>query len=94
MDIPNIIQDMKTATRAMDHIPTSLVKVCLPTVCPLIIEIINSSLRFGQVPCSFKLAAVTPIFKKPGLNPDILNNFRPISNFPFLSKILEFWHSF
>ena len=43
----------------------------------------------GHVPKSLKLAAVTPILKKANLNADELKNFRPISNLPFLSKILE-----
>uniref|UniRef100_A0A8D0A5Q8 Reverse transcriptase domain-containing protein n=1 Tax=Sander lucioperca TaxID=283035 RepID=A0A8D0A5Q8_SANLU len=41
------------------------------------------------VPSAFKTAAVTPILKKPGLDPSSLNNYRPISNLPFLSKTLE-----
>ena len=34
-------------------------------------------------------AAVTPLLKKPDLDPNIFNNLRPISNLPFLSKIME-----
>ena len=40
-------------------------------------------------PPALKIAAITPLLKKPGLDPDNLNNFRPISNLPFLSKTLE-----
>ena len=32
---------------------------------------------------------MTPILKKQGLDANDLRNFRPISNFPFVSKILE-----
>ncbi|XP_041658863.1 uncharacterized protein LOC121519853, partial [Cheilinus undulatus] len=32
---------------------------------------------------------VTPIIKKPGSDPEDLSNYRPISNLPFISKILE-----
>ena len=35
------------------------------------------------------LSAITPILKKPGADPSNFNNLRPISNLPFLSKILE-----
>ena len=80
---------MKTSTCALDPIPSTLVKNCLPPISPLIIDIINSSFSSGSVPDTLKLAAVTPILKKPGLNPDTMSNFRPISNLPFLSKILE-----
>uniref|UniRef100_A0A8C1SXW2 Reverse transcriptase domain-containing protein n=1 Tax=Cyprinus carpio TaxID=7962 RepID=A0A8C1SXW2_CYPCA len=80
---------MKTSTCVLDPIPSNLIKDCLPAISTLITEIINSSLSSGSIPPSLKLAAVTPILKKPGLNPDIMSNFRPISNLPFLSKILE-----
>ena len=51
--------------------------------------IIHSSLTTGIVPSSFKTAAITPILKKPGADPTNFNNFRPISNLPFVSKILK-----
>ena len=40
-------------------------------------------------PSSFKQALVQPLLKKPSLSTDDLNNFRPISNLNFISKILE-----
>ncbi|XP_033839942.2 uncharacterized protein LOC117386640 [Periophthalmus magnuspinnatus] len=50
----------------------------------------NSSVYHDLRPqSSLKLAAITPILKKPNLDPDNCANFRPISNLPFLSKILE-----
>ncbi|KAK7916342.1 hypothetical protein WMY93_012103 [Mugilogobius chulae] len=61
----------------------------LPSLAPLITNIIHASLTSGTVPSSLKTAAVTPILKKPGSDPTNLNNFRPISNLPFISKILE-----
>ena len=36
-----------------------------------------------------KLTAVTPILKKADLIAELLKNFRPISNLPFLSNIME-----
>jgi hypothetical protein len=41
------------------------------------------------VPTSFKGAIVRPLLKKPGLDKDILKNYRPVSNLPFISKVLE-----
>ncbi|KAF7641105.1 hypothetical protein LDENG_00293970 [Lucifuga dentata] len=51
--------------------------------------IINSSLSTATVPLSLKIASITPILKKPGADPSDLNNYQPISNLPFISKILE-----
>ena len=46
-------------------------------------------LTTGTVPPTLKLAAITPILKKPGADPTDLNHYRPISNLPFISKTLE-----
>lgn len=35
------------------------------------------------------MAVLTPILKKPGLDSSVMNNFRPISNLPFIFKLLE-----
>ncbi len=50
---------------------------------------INPSLLTGYVPQSFKVAKLKPLLKKPTLDPEVLANYRPISNLPILSKILE-----
>ena len=52
-------------------------------------NIINSSLRSSQVPKSMKSAIVTPLLKKSTLVPDILKNYRPVSNLSYISKLLE-----
>jgi hypothetical protein len=56
---------------------------------PLITAIVNTSLTTSRVPASFKRAVVRPLLKKPDLDPEILKNYRPVSNLPFISKILE-----
>ena len=43
----------------------------------------------GVVPPAFKQALVTPLIKKKTLCRNAFNNYRPISNLSFLSKILE-----
>ncbi|XP_073709407.1 uncharacterized protein [Misgurnus anguillicaudatus] len=89
MDITKHFNKIHLTTCLLDPIPSALVKHCLTCLSPLITAIINSSLTSGTVPSAFKVAAITPILKKPGLDPENPNNFRPISNLPFLSKILE-----
>eukprot|EP00064_Thunnus_orientalis_P022307 superscaffoldBa00007406_g22500 len=81
---------MRSSIYILDPIPSNLVKDCLTGISSLITEIINSYFSSGSIPQTLKLAAVTPIVKKPGLNPDILSkDIWPISNLPSLSKILE-----
>uniref|UniRef100_A0A669DXW8 Reverse transcriptase domain-containing protein n=1 Tax=Oreochromis niloticus TaxID=8128 RepID=A0A669DXW8_ORENI len=50
---------------------------------------INLSLIISYVPQAFKVALVKPLLKKPSLDPAVLANYRPISNLPFISNILE-----
>ena len=73
----------------LDPIPTSLTKECLSDLLPLITSIVNSSLCSGVVRPQFKQAVVTAMLKKPGLDPNDLKNFRPVSNLPVISKIVE-----
>uniref|UniRef100_A0AAR2M1F7 Reverse transcriptase domain-containing protein n=1 Tax=Pygocentrus nattereri TaxID=42514 RepID=A0AAR2M1F7_PYGNA len=44
---------------------------------------------FWIFPTALKTTAVTPILKKPELNPTSLSNYRPISHLPFLAKVME-----
>ena len=52
-------------------------------------RLFNKSLDSGQYPKSFKHAVVLPLLKKENMDPTQLNNYRPVSNLPFLSKLLE-----
>lgn len=49
----------------------------------------NASLSEGQLPTSQRHAIVTPLLKKPNLDPDELKNYRPVSNLTFVSKVVE-----
>ena len=54
----------------------------------LIADIINTSLRDGFVPESFKRALVKPLLKKPGL--ELLDrNYGPVSDLGYISKLVE-----
>uniref|UniRef100_A0A8C1ETF6 Reverse transcriptase domain-containing protein n=1 Tax=Cyprinus carpio carpio TaxID=630221 RepID=A0A8C1ETF6_CYPCA len=68
----------KPTTCLLDPVPTKLLKELLPVAEKPLLNIINSSLSLGHVPKPFKLAVINE-----------LANYRPISNLPFMSKILE-----
>uniref|UniRef100_A0A8C4TIN9 Reverse transcriptase domain-containing protein n=1 Tax=Erpetoichthys calabaricus TaxID=27687 RepID=A0A8C4TIN9_ERPCA len=87
--VNDLLYKMRPTTCVLDPIPTTLLKSCLHAIIPTVTTIINSSLDTGSVPLTFKIASVTPTLKKSGLDADNLNNFRPISHLPFLSKVLE-----
>lgn len=88
-EITAIIRDSSPTSCASDPIPAFLVRECLLDLVGPITTIINNSLNNFTVPDAFKAAIVKPIPKKS--NPDIkeMGNFRPISQLPFLSKVLE-----
>jgi hypothetical protein len=73
----------------LDPVPTWLLKQSADQLIPLITVIVNKSLTTSQVPASFKKAVIRPLLKKPDLDPEVLKNYRPVSNLPFLSKVLE-----
>ena len=70
----------------LDPLPTNLLKKVLECLLPLITDIINNSLVESDVPAYFY---VRPLIKKRILAKEVLENYRPVSNLPFLSKILE-----
>ena len=72
-----------------DPIPTWLLKESVQLLAPFLTCFVNESITNCTVPDCMKMAIVTPILKKPNLDPSDISNFRPISNLSFLSKLLE-----
>ena len=70
----------------LDPIPTTLLYENLDILLPTLTNIINTSLTTGIVPPDLKTAIVRPLLKKLSLDKNLLENYRPISNFPLLSK--------
>ena len=89
VDISKIIKTSPYKSCALDPVPTWMVKEAPERFANIIVKIINASLKTGIVPNIFKLAHVTPLLKKTSLDPESLNNYRPISQLPFISKVLE-----
>ena len=71
----------------LDNIPARLLKDAADIVTRPLTIIINALLQSGRVPDDWKAARVIPLFKK-GKAED-MDNYRPISILPVLSKILE-----
>ena len=87
--VRRLVADSACKSCTLDPLPTRLLKQCLDQILPFITRLINMSLVSGVVPADFKTAIIRPLLKKPNLDPDILKNYRPVSNLSFLSKILE-----
>uniref|UniRef100_A0A8C4XGX7 Reverse transcriptase domain-containing protein n=1 Tax=Erpetoichthys calabaricus TaxID=27687 RepID=A0A8C4XGX7_ERPCA len=80
---------LKPSTCVLDPIPTNFFKEVSGVLIDNVLDTVNSSLDTGVFPDCLKTAVVKPLLKKNNLDPSALENFRPISNLPFLSKILE-----
>ena len=72
---------MLRATRAW------MLKTAAGVPAPSLAFLFNQSISSGIVPTEWKLAKVTPIFKK-GKRQDV-NNYRPISIIPAVAKVFE-----
>lgn len=88
-DVRETIKRSTIKTCQLDPLPASLTKLCLEDVLPSMTSIVNASLQSGVFPDCLKQALVTPILKKASLDVDEFKNFRPVSNLPFLGKVIE-----
>jgi hypothetical protein len=87
-EIGKILAISNKTTCELDPIPSTI--LCqLPSIVPVLTNLINTALSTGQFPSSLKSAIVKPLLKKSSLDPQIYKNFRPVSNLPFISKVLE-----
>ena len=88
LQVRKLIIKSPTKHCMLDPIPTWILKSCLDVLLPLITRIVNLSLSSGSMPRELKNAVINPLPKKPGLD-FTFTNYRPVSNIPFLSKVIE-----
>jgi hypothetical protein len=78
----------KPTTCELDPLPSSLIKDNSDILAPVIAKVINGSLEHGKFCESWKRAIVRPLVKKAGMEL-LYENYRPVSNLSFLSKLTE-----
>ncbi|XP_073401081.1 LOW QUALITY PROTEIN: uncharacterized protein [Dendrobates tinctorius] len=76
-------------TCALDPIPSHFIPNLTTVFIPTLTHLFNLSLTTGVIPSSFKHASITPILKKPSLDPSSVSSYHPISLLPYASKLLE-----
>ena len=84
-----IRKSVNKKSQKLDPLPTWLLKLCVQELAPIIAAIVNKSLETSCMPAELKRAHVRPRLKKSSLDPEVLNNYQPVSNLPFVSKIIE-----
>jgi len=88
-EVSRLIARLPNKTSPLDYVHTSVLKACSDVFAPLISTLANLSFAEGLFPDRFKLAQVTPLLKKAGLDTSEPSNYRPISNLNTISKIIE-----
>ena len=90
-EIKKLVSRSSNKSCELDPIPTWLLKLCLPELLPILTKIVNTSLETSHIPESFNSSHVRPLLKKENLDANTLKNYRPVSNLPFVSKVLKKW---
>ncbi|XP_056001997.1 uncharacterized protein LOC130049040 [Ostrea edulis] len=90
-NVDKVVRSCANKACSLDATPTALLKnsTVLSVVLPTITELVNTSLSTGVFPNELKRALVTPRLKKPGFDMRTFSNYRPVSNIPFISKVIE-----
>ena len=86
-EIENYINALKPTAAGIDDIPATILKAALPSILPVITFLIKLSFQTGIFPEKLKIAKVIPVQKSGDLT--LLQNHRPVSVLPSLSKIFE-----
>ena len=76
-----------TKATGMDKISAKILQVAAPVIAPSLTEIFNMSIDSDQFPSDWKAARIIPLFKKGQRS--MLDNYRPISILPVVSKLME-----
>ena len=86
-EVTNVSLNLKNSSYGLNCIPTKIFKSAINYLALPLSVIINNSIAQGIFPDILKNASVIPIYKS-GSSTDV-NNYRPISILPLLSKIFE-----
>ena len=86
-EIQSVISKLNNSSPGCDDIPPKIGKLFVDQYIEPLKYLINKSIAQGIFPDELKLAQVVPIFKAG--DEQLVQNYRPISVLPFISKIYE-----
>ena len=86
--VTKIINDLPSkSSQGFDRLSTKLLKKLKNYLAQPITAILNQSFKSGIFPQKLKIAKIIPIYKNDDEN--IINNYRPVSLLPSISKVFE-----
>ena len=88
-ELSNLIHPIASKSCVLDPLPAKLFTSLMDDLLPVICKIVNLSLESGYMPPTLKKPVLLPTLKKPALDYQEFANFRPISNFKMVSKLIE-----
>ena len=86
-EVEMLLRKVHSTSPGPDPFPVWLFQLCSVEVAGVVAHILNCSFTYGTVPSTWRQAIVTPVPKTQ--QPKSLNDFRPISVTPILSRIAE-----
>lgn len=86
-EVVKIIKKLKTNAEGHDGITLDMLLSTLPESLAVLTRIVNRSIETSTFPDGWKIAVVRPLPKNN--NPQVINDLRPISILPCISKIVE-----
>ena len=85
-EVENCLKELKNSSSpGVTEVPTKLFKL---TPISVLTKLFNSCIETCKIPCEWKFAEITPLYKNKGVKTD-LNNYRGISVLPPISKVFE-----
>ena len=86
-EIVSLVGMLKNSRYGLYNVPTKIFKMAVEFFAAPLCRIVNDSFTFGIFPDILKRAVVIPIHKSGSVSD--MNNYRPISTLPLISKVLE-----
>ena len=88
-EIRKTIMDAPPKSCYLVPAPTWLARESIDELLPILSRIIVQSLQSSVVPDHYKTGHISPIIKKIGQNTELVQNYQPVSNLTFVSKVIE-----
>ena len=90
MDVDKLLKSTHfKASTIIDYTTPYLLKQNMKYFLTIITDLVNAYIKHSNFPLSLKYSIITPILKNNSLDMTFTKHYRPISNLPFLSKLLE-----